>query len=81
MSFAQIKLSLDAAPLLVLQFAAAKEVVAPRPLGDDPQAFPRTALASQQRYHPQEHPSSVIRSPPPDPNKPRSPWPPCHRDG
>jgi len=39
MSFAQIKLSLDTAPRLVLQFAAAKEVVDSRPLGGDQQAF------------------------------------------
>ena len=39
---------------LALQAAAAKEVVAPRPLGDDQLAFTRTALASQERCHPQE---------------------------
>jgi len=38
-SFAQIKLSLDTAPRLVLQLAAAKEVINPRPLGGDQQAF------------------------------------------
>jgi hypothetical protein len=38
-SFAQIKLSLDTAPRLVLQLAAAKEVINPPPLGGDQQAF------------------------------------------
>ena len=33
MSIAQIKFPLDAAPRLVLQLAAAKEVIDPRPLG------------------------------------------------
>jgi hypothetical protein len=38
-SFAQIKLPFDAAPRLVLQFAAAKEVVDPLALGGEQRAF------------------------------------------
>jgi hypothetical protein len=52
MSFAQIKLSVDAAPSL--SFSLPLQIRCSRELGDDQQAHSRTALASQERRHRQE---------------------------
>ena len=55
---------------LALQAAAAKEVVAPRPLGDDQLAFIALRLQARSDATRKNGTSWVIGSPPPDPDNP-----------